>query len=346
MLDDGALSRFGPLFQIERAGGQFVLAAMQVPEDRFDAVAAQVNALPEVAHNYRREHRFNMWFVLACTVAPAQARRRMRAHRGRDRAARVRVPEGEGILRRAAPAGLTLQSRPSPADDFDRRLIAATQAGLPLVPRPYDAVGAQLGVSGAAVRERLAGMLREGLVRRIGAVPNHYALGYTANGMTVWDVDDARVDELGEKVGALGFVIALLPPAARAARLALQPVRDGARPPPRRGRALRAADPLPAGRGLPRPRHPLQQPHPEEDRAAAAPPSRIIRHVPHLPVHARARRRRARRRHPAVKARRPAGPVVIWNLIRRCNLTCKHCYALSADHDYPGELTARRGFTR
>jgi siroheme decarboxylase len=66
MLEEGLLSRFGPLFQIERAGGQFVLAAMQVPPDRFDAVAAQVNALPEVAHNYRREHRFNMWFVLAC----------------------------------------------------------------------------------------------------------------------------------------------------------------------------------------------------------------------------------------------------------------------------------------
>jgi siroheme decarboxylase len=89
---------------------------------------------------------------------------------------------------------------------FDQRLIAATQAGLPLVPRPYDAVGAQLGVSGEAVRKRLAGMLNEGLVRRIGAVPNHYRLGYTANGMTVWDVDDARVDELGEKVGALSFV--------------------------------------------------------------------------------------------------------------------------------------------
>ena len=68
MLDDGVLSRFGPLFQIERAGGQFVLAAMQVPEERFDAVAEEVNALPEVAHNYRREHRFNMWFVVACAT--------------------------------------------------------------------------------------------------------------------------------------------------------------------------------------------------------------------------------------------------------------------------------------
>lgn len=91
-------------------------------------------------------------------------------------------------------------------NDFDRRLIAATQAGLPLVPRPYEAIAQRLGVDTTQVRGRLQGMLREGLIRRIGAIPNHYRLGYTANGMTVWDVDDARVDELGEKVGALEFV--------------------------------------------------------------------------------------------------------------------------------------------
>ncbi len=68
----GVLTRFGPLFQIERAGGRFVLAAMAVPEERFDAVAAQVNAWPEVAHNYRREHALNMWFVVAAE-SPAAA---------------------------------------------------------------------------------------------------------------------------------------------------------------------------------------------------------------------------------------------------------------------------------
>lgn len=87
--------------------------------------------------------------------------------------------------------------------EFDRELIAATQTGLPLVARPYEAVGAMLGVSGEQVRERLAQMLAEGLIRRIGAVPNHYRLGWTANGMTVWDVDDAQVDALGERIGAL-----------------------------------------------------------------------------------------------------------------------------------------------
>lgn len=71
LLAQGVLTRFGPLYQIERAGGCFVLAAIEVPAERFDAVAALVNALPEVAHNYRREHALNMWFVVAAE-SPAQ----------------------------------------------------------------------------------------------------------------------------------------------------------------------------------------------------------------------------------------------------------------------------------
>lgn len=85
LLSQGVLTRFGPLFQIERAGGQFMLAALAVPEDRFDGVAAQVNALTEVAHNYRRDHPLlNMWFVLAAESAEgvAQAARRIEADTG------------------------------------------------------------------------------------------------------------------------------------------------------------------------------------------------------------------------------------------------------------------------
>lgn len=71
LLDGGVLTRFGPLFQVEQMGGRFVLAALAVPEADFDRVAAQVNAFHEVAHNYRRDHRLNMWFVLA-TESPEQ----------------------------------------------------------------------------------------------------------------------------------------------------------------------------------------------------------------------------------------------------------------------------------
>ena len=71
LLDTGILSRFGPMFQIERAGGRFTLAAIAVPPERFEEVAAIVNAFPEVAHNYQRTHTLNMWFVVA-TASPEQ----------------------------------------------------------------------------------------------------------------------------------------------------------------------------------------------------------------------------------------------------------------------------------
>ena len=91
-------------------------------------------------------------------------------------------------------------------DAMDRRLMVATQTGLPRVSRPYDELGDQLGVAADEVLRRLQRMLDCGVIRRIGAVPNHYAIGYTANGMSVWDVDDSRVDALGVQVGALEFV--------------------------------------------------------------------------------------------------------------------------------------------
>lgn len=88
----------------------------------------------------------------------------------------------------------------------DERIVRATQGGLPLVPAPYARIAQEVGVSEAEVLERLRSMLADGRIRRIGVVPNHYALGYTANAMTVWDVDDEALGELGAAVGALAFV--------------------------------------------------------------------------------------------------------------------------------------------
>lgn len=91
-------------------------------------------------------------------------------------------------------------------DATDRRLIAATQGGLPLVREPYRALAEQLGLQEADVISRLQNLLQRGAIRRIGAIPNHYALGFTANGMSVWDIADDAVAEVGAKVGALDFV--------------------------------------------------------------------------------------------------------------------------------------------
>lgn len=91
-------------------------------------------------------------------------------------------------------------------DDLDRRIIVATQAGLPLVPRPYEAVAETVGTDPGTVMDRMRAMQEDGRIRRIGAVPNHYALGYRFNGMTVWDVADEDVAEAGTRVAALSFV--------------------------------------------------------------------------------------------------------------------------------------------
>lgn len=91
-------------------------------------------------------------------------------------------------------------------DDTDRRLISATQAGLPLVEAPYAQIARDLDLTETQVIDRLSAMQTRGIIRRIAVAPNHYALGMTANGMSVWDVDDAHASALGQQVGALDFV--------------------------------------------------------------------------------------------------------------------------------------------
>lgn len=91
-------------------------------------------------------------------------------------------------------------------DAVDRAIIVATQEGLPLVARPYHAIAEQLQLPAEEVMQRLRHMQDNGVIRRIGVVPNHYALGYRANGMSVWNVPDEQVDRLGEQVGKFDFV--------------------------------------------------------------------------------------------------------------------------------------------
>lgn len=91
-------------------------------------------------------------------------------------------------------------------DAIDRKLIVATQAGLPLEPEPYRVLARQLGLDEVDVIARLQSMLDSGAIRRIGAIPNHYALGFAANGMSVWDVADEAVADVGTRIGALDYV--------------------------------------------------------------------------------------------------------------------------------------------
>ncbi|UWQ07663.1 siroheme decarboxylase subunit beta [Aliiroseovarius crassostreae] len=91
-------------------------------------------------------------------------------------------------------------------DATDRKIIEVTQSGLPLSPTPYADLGAILGLDEAEIMERITAMKDSGVIRRIAAAPNHYKLGMTANGMSVWDVADDQLTELGQKIGALPYV--------------------------------------------------------------------------------------------------------------------------------------------
>ncbi|HHK73688.1 MAG TPA: Lrp/AsnC family transcriptional regulator, partial [Rhizobiales bacterium] len=91
-------------------------------------------------------------------------------------------------------------------DKTDRAIIEATQTGLPLTPAPYAQIANQLRLRESEVIGRMQKMLASGIIRRMGAVPNHYTLGWKANGMSCWDIPDEDVSKMGKIVGALDFV--------------------------------------------------------------------------------------------------------------------------------------------
>jgi len=93
-----------------------------------------------------------------------------------------------------------------PSESLDRALVAAIQDGLPLVSRPYAAIGERIGLAEAEVRDRLRHMLESGAIRRLGVVVRHRELGYRANAMVVWDIPDERVTELGRLIGRQAYV--------------------------------------------------------------------------------------------------------------------------------------------
>jgi len=217
------LTRFGPLFDASRLGGGLTLAAISVPDDRYDIVTEQVNSYPEVAHNYRREHQLNMWFVLATetttkieiTLSSIEQTTGLKVYNfpklhefyiglwlhlsATGQSHTIPVPDKSNDSQRLQTARYLM-------DETDRKLIRATQKGLPIEQYPYLAIAKNISITETEVLLRLKKMLACDFIRRIGAVPNHYKLGLIANGMTVWNVRDDALIEMGNIVGKLNFV--------------------------------------------------------------------------------------------------------------------------------------------
>ncbi len=219
LLDKGLLSRFGPLYDAVKLGGGLTLAALSVPENRYEIVSRLVNAYPEVAHNYRREHKLNMWFVLA-TKTPEDIDTTLASIEQSTGLKVYNFPKHEEFyiglwLEIAADGSVTTVPVPASSksgdveysiDDVDRKIISVTQSGFPVNVAPFQTIANNIGISSNEVLARLGNMLASGIIRRIGAVPNHYRLGLKANGMTVWDVSDTQVHQLGKTIGQLDCV--------------------------------------------------------------------------------------------------------------------------------------------
>jgi siroheme decarboxylase len=202
----GAISRVGAVFAPWRIGVS-TLAAIAVPPDRLEAVAALVSARPEVNHNYQREHHYNLWLV--ATAADETALATVLDGIASDAVSHVlSLPLVEqyhidlgfdlcnGIKDR--PAAGTFERRLLTATE--QRLVGALQSGLPLTARPFAALANLADVSEAKVLATLAAWLDDGIVKRFGVVVRHHELGYKANAMVVFDVPDQAVAETGARL--------------------------------------------------------------------------------------------------------------------------------------------------
>jgi len=201
----GVIDRVGPVLE-PRACGASTLAALAVPEAHLEEVAAAVNRHPEVNHNYAREHRFNLWFVLTAASAGrvARALAAIEARTGctpldlpMTRAFHVDLGFCAGRDPGAAPRP---PSKPAPLAPAARRVVLACQDGLELIPRPYARLAERLGLPERTVLETLAAALAGGAIKRIGAVVHHRALGLRANAMVVWAVPDRELDRVGRRL--------------------------------------------------------------------------------------------------------------------------------------------------
>jgi DNA-binding Lrp family transcriptional regulator len=204
--ETGVISRIGAVVRPHTIGAS-TLAAMQVPPDRLDEVAAIVSREPLVSHNYERAHPINLWFVIAGPNAGAVAA----TIKNIEKQAGIPVLDLPLIQAYHLDLGFSLvgdrhqrRDMPPPAIDYcpdaiDLKLLAAIEDGLPMVKHAYQEVASRLGIATENMIDRLEHLIASGIVTRFGCVVRHRALGYTANAMAVWSVPDHIVDNVASR---------------------------------------------------------------------------------------------------------------------------------------------------
>ncbi len=214
----GTVSRVGVVFR-PRSIGASTLAALAVPDEKLDEVAKMVSNCPEINHNYQREHHYNLWFVAAAEneVALQRTLKKIEELSGCKVLFLPLLEEYHIDLgfdmtssKRKSAAFIDIHSgslrQPYLPSQQENRLIAAIQSGLPIVERPFKAVGMTIGQSETNVIDGVQNLVHLGVIKRIGVVVRHHELGYRANAMVVWDIPDEEVSQVGPCLGKLEFV--------------------------------------------------------------------------------------------------------------------------------------------
>ena len=208
LIEEGKISRVGATVRPNVAGAS-TLAAMAVPEDRLEEVAAVVGAEPGVNHSYQREDDWNLWFVAAAADDAG-----LRAD-----LARLEVATGLRVLdlRLMRPFTIDLgfslkDGARAPARAYvpvavtaaDRPLLAAlSRGGLALEAAPWAALAVRLGQSEAAVMARVAALVAGGVITRLGVIVRHRSLGWSSNAMVVWQMSEDQIEAAGQALAAL-----------------------------------------------------------------------------------------------------------------------------------------------
>jgi len=219
----GVFRRFGAVLNPPVIGSS-TLAAVRAPDDRFEEVANAINAHRQVNHNYRRDHEYNMWFVV--TAASKEVRDRILADIedetgcdvlnlpmltdyyidlefpvvNTDRFARETLDATDATATRLS------ETARSDLSELERRVILEIQDGFPLTATPYADIADAADADTSDVLAAIDRLLDDNCIKRVGCVVNHVVTGFTNNCMVVWDVPDDRLDEYGQAVGELPYV--------------------------------------------------------------------------------------------------------------------------------------------
>jgi DNA-binding Lrp family transcriptional regulator len=223
LYETGVFRRFGAVLNPPVIGSS-TLAAVEAPEDRFEEIAEAINAHRQVNHNYRRDHEWNMWFVV--TAASLSKRNEIIAEIEAETGCSVLVlpmvtdyyidlefpvVNGDRFARESVAStdvDATRISETAAADlsALDRRLILEIQDGFPISETPYRDIAAAVDAPVGEVTTAIQGLLEDGCIKRIGCIVNHVVTGFDSNCMVVWDVPDGDLDARGTRVGELPYV--------------------------------------------------------------------------------------------------------------------------------------------